>query len=527
MTPAQTRIRDDVTAALAGGDLAFAERLLRQRLAEAPEDVEALTALGNVLAQARLLRDAAAVFHQALALAPDAHDIRLHLSALHQELSQYPIALALLGEVPGALRQSFEVRARVAALVGALGQRDEQVAIYRALVEERPDDAKLWTDLGNALNYAGDTDGAIEALRKAAALAPHFGEPWWGLANLKSFRFEDSDVAAMQAALADTIAESDAIHFHFALGRALDQRDDFKRAFDHYAAGNRMRAASLPPQSAQVTRFADASIATFTKDLLERHAGSGCEAEGPIFVIGLQRSGSTLIEQILASHPDIEGTAELMAMQHLSDELGALAARLGRSLFDQVAQADGALFRKIGERYLERTRAFRTEGRRLFVDKLPANWMNVGLIRLALPNAKIIDARRNPMACGFSNFAQLYGSGVGFAYSLHSIGRFYCDYLRTMRHFDAVQPGAIHHVIHERLIDDPEGELRRMLDFIGVPFDPACLEFHANARAVHTPSAAQVRQPINRHGVERWRNYEGWLTPLKEALGPALEDWER
>jgi tetratricopeptide (TPR) repeat protein len=527
MTEPDTAIREQVGAALAAGDLASAERLLRQRLAEAPGDLDALTALGNVLAQAGLLRDAAALFHQALALAPAAHEIRLHLSALHQELSQYPIALALLGEVPNELRQSFDVRARVAALVGGLGQRDEQVAIYRALVAERPDDAKLWTDLGNALNYAGDTAAAIEALRKAAAIRPDFGEPWWGLANLKSFTFDGDDLAAMQAALGKAIPEADAIHFNFALGRAFDQRREYRRAFDHYAAGNRLRAQSLPRAQMRVTGLVDAAVATFTPALFERHAGSGCAAEGPIFVVGLQRSGSTLVEQILASHPDIEGTAELMAMQYLSDELATLAARAGVGFFDQVARGESALFRRVGERYLERTSAFRSTGKRLFVDKLPANWMNAGLIRLALPNARIIDARRHPMACGFSNFAQLYGSGVAFSYSLPAIGQYYRDYLRLMRHFDAVQPGAVHHVINERLIADPEREVRVMLDFIGAAFDPACLEFYATKRAVHTPSAAQVRRPINRDGVDKWRDYEPWLGPLKDALGPAIDDWER
>jgi hypothetical protein len=216
-----------------------------------------------------------------------------------------------------------------------------------------------------------------------------------------------------------------------------------------------------------------------------------------------------------------------MTMQNLWDELAALGARNGRSVFEEIAHSDPALFRKIGEEYLLRTRAYRLQGKRFFVDKLPANWMNVGLIRLALPNARIIDARRHPMACGFSNFKQHYAYGVTFAYSQQSIGRFYADYLRLMRHFDAVQQGAIHHLINERLIEDPEREVRRMLDFIGVPFDPACLEFHSNKRPVHTPSAEQVRRPINREGVDAWRNYEPWLGELRQAVGPVLDDWDR
>jgi hypothetical protein len=216
-----------------------------------------------------------------------------------------------------------------------------------------------------------------------------------------------------------------------------------------------------------------------------------------------------------------------MTMQHLWEELATLGYRNGRNVFEQVVHSERAVFRQIGEQYLARTRAYRLEGKRYFVDKLPANWMNLGLIRLALPNARIIDARRHPMACGFSNFKQHYATGVTFAYSLESIGHFYRDYLRLMRHFDAVQPGSIHHVLNERLIDDPEGEVRRMLDLVGLPFDPSCLDFHSNRRAVHTPSAEQVRRPINREGIDAWRNYQPWLGPLEQALGTAVEDWER
>jgi tetratricopeptide (TPR) repeat protein len=380
--------------------------------------------------------------------------------------------------------------------------------------------------LGTALNYAGKREEAVEALRRAIKLEPTFGEPWWSLANLKSFRFDERDIAAMEAALRRELRPIDALHFHFALGRAFEGRGEYLRSFEHYAEGNRLRASSLTTAQMYVTPFVDAQIATFSAGLLDHYEDAGCPEEGPIFVVGLQRAGSTLIEQILASHPQIEGTAELMTMQNLWDELAALGASNGRNVFDQVAHSDPSVFRKIGEEYLLRTRAYRIEGKRFFVDKLPANWMNVGLIRLALPKAKIIDARRHPMACGFSNFKQHYATGVTFAYSQESIGRFYTDYLRLMRHFDAVQPRAIHHVINEKLIEDPEGEVRRMLDYVGVPFDAACLDFHSNKRAVHTPSAEQVRRPINREGVDAWRNYEPWLGPLREALGQSLDNWQ-
>lgn len=524
--PSDRVVREQVGAALRSGDTAEAERLLRARMLQVPGDADAATALADMLTRSGRIGDATALLERTLALAPAAHGLRIQLSALHQEQQHFPYALTLLQQVPGELRQSLELKAREAALLGLVGRRDEEIAIYEGLVKQNPRNAALWMSLGNALNYAGRSSDAVKALRKATKVAPTFGEPWWSLANLKRFRFEDRDVATMEKALRGDLQPIDALHFHFALGRAFEQRGDYPRSFDHYAAGNRIRSAPLTPDQTLVTPFVDAAMATFTRPLFDHYRGAGAPGEGPIFVVGLQRSGSTLIEQILASHPDIEGTAELITMKQLADELAALAAANGRTLLQQVVSSPPELFRRIGEEYLARTRAYRLEGKRFFVDKLPANWMSIGLIRLALPNARIIDARRHPMACGFSNFKQHYATGVTFAYSQQSIGRFYADYLRLMRHFDAVQPGAVLHVLNERLVEDPEREVRRMLDYIGLPFDPACLEFHANKRAVHTPSAEQVRRPINREGLDAWRNYAPWLGPLRDALGPALDDWQ-
>jgi hypothetical protein len=275
------------------------------------------------------------------------------------------------------------------------------------------------------------------------------------------------------------------------------------------------------------TVFVDGKIATLTTDFFERRAGSGCPDGSPIFVVGLHRSGSTLVEQILASHPAIEGTTEMKVVQEMWNRMWRTGMTNRRNAFQELASLDRHTLRKLGDEYLHRARSFRRTDRPFFIDKLPANWMHLGLIRLALPNAKIIDARRHPMACGFSNFKQHYRNDNPFASSQESIGAFYHDYWRFMRHFDVIQPGAVHRVINERLIEDPEGEIGRMLDFIGVPFDPACLDFHKNKRAVGTPSAEQVRRPLNRDGVDQWRHYEQWLGPLKTALGPALEQWDQ
>ncbi len=526
--PAQSNVPvgELVSAAMKSGDLREAERLVRARLLQSPSDVGALAALADLLAGSGRSADAIPILHRALGVAPGAHRLRLHLARLHQQQAHFPAALALLQQVPIELRQGFDARVQEAALLGQLGRRNEEIAIYRDLLKSQPKHPGLWLSLGNALNYAGHSGNAVEALRRAIKLRPTYGDPWWSLANLKSFRFTTRDVTEMRKALGGQLEPGDALHFHFALGRALEQREEYQQSFEQYLAGNRLKAATLTPPQMRVTPIVDAAIATFTPELFERHSGSGCDTSEPIFIIGLQRSGSTLIEQILGSHPQIEATSELLTMQHLWTELGATGSRQGRSVFGQIGEAKPELFREIGEEYLARTRSYRQLERPFFVDKLPANWMNVGLIRLALPNARIIDARRHPLACGVSNFKQHYASGVTFAYSLPTIGQFYADYLRLMRHFDEVQPGAILHVLNERLIDDPEREVRRMLEFIGVPFDPACLAFHTSKRAVHTPSAEQVRRPINRDGVDQWRHYDAWLEPLKTALGPALTTWD-
>jgi len=517
---------DFANAALNGGDVAEAERLLRDHLFKAPNDANALAKLAEIAVSYRRVEEATLLLRRAA----DADPRLPRYLALIDHLQNFVGASALIKAVEGAppaIRNTYDLRAAEAAAYGTLGVHDRQIAIYEELTHRSPANAALWKTLGDALKTVGRFDEAVAAVRQAIRCRPTYGEAYWTLANFKAFRFTDADVAAMRRALKKKLAPIDELHFHYALGEALEERQLYEPSFRHYLAGNRIRAAGFPPEQMFATRFVDAAIATFTEDFFKERAGSGCPAADPIFVLGLHRSGSTLIEQILATHPLIEGTTEITVMQQLWDRIGRIGAAAGRGTFQEIARLDAAALAALGEEYIERTRAFRLTDRPYFVDKLPANWMNLGLIRLVLPNAKIIDARRHPMACGFSNFKQNYASGVAFSFSQPSIGAFYRDYWRFMAHLDKVQPGAVHRVLNERLIDDPEGEVRRMLEFIGVPFDPACLEFHTNKRAVRTPSAEQVRRPINRDGVDYWKHYERWLGPLKTALGPALEQWDK
>lgn len=516
---------EQAVAALRSGDPAEAERTLRSHLLKIPQDAAALAKLGEIVLDQGQPREAILLFRRALQSAPTLFCLRLALARLLQEQGEPHQALEQVELLPANLRATFDVETLEAALLGSLGRHDPEIAIYRRLTKRHPDHWLLWMSLGNALKYAGRADEAVKALRRAVKVRPAFGEGWWSLANIKTARFDDRDLTALRKALRGKLEAHDALHLNFALGKALEDRKEYADSFRHYDAGNRIRAGGLGRGAMVATGVVDETIAAFDAKVMKRAGLAGNPAPDPIFIVGLQRSGSTLVEQILASHPLIEGTSELMAMQQLWIELVRTAHSRQRPVREHLLELCDTALADIGAEYLERTRPFRTTGKPYFVDKLPANWMNVGLIRLALPNAKIIDARRHPMACGFSNFKQHYATGVAFAYSQESIGIFYRDYLRLMRHFDGVQPGAVHLMVNEELIADTEGEVRRLLDFVGVPFDPACLEFHRNKRSVNTPSAEQVRRPINRDGVNSWRHYEQWLGPLKRSLGPALNSW--
>jgi len=508
--------------ALRSGNVVQARQMLQERVAEHPDDADSLQMLAEVASVQRSIEEATFLLRRAVAADPST-ERRLTLIQHLQRHGGHALALQEIEQIPQAARDSFEVRGVEASLTGALGLHDRQIALFQAMARQQPSEANLWISLGNALKTVGRTGEAVKALQRALRVQPTNGNAWWTLANFKSFKFALRDITQMRGVLRGRIDADDALHIHFALGKALEDRGDYEQSFRHYAFGNALRARSFSPQEVGVTDVVDEAIATFTPEFFERNKDAGCSTEGPIFVVGLHRSGSTLIEQILASHPLVEGTTELPVMKSIRERLARLS---GKSPETAIAALDPAEIRGIGEEYLDRTRAFRQTEKPFFVDKLPGNWTNLALIRAALPNARIVDARRHPMACGFSNFKQNYATGVGFSYNLRTIGTFYRDYWRFMRHFDAVQPGIVCRMINERLIDEPEGEVRRMLDHLTLPFDPACLEFHKTDRAIRTPSAEQVRRPINREGVDYWRHYEPWLGELEQALGPALDGWQ-
>jgi tetratricopeptide (TPR) repeat protein len=513
----------EAAAHLCDGRLARAEGLLREHLKAYPTDVAAIRMLAEVAARLGRYADAESLLTRSLELSPSFAPARHNLAIVLHRQGRFADALAELDVLIRAEPTNPGYHILQAAVFGRLGDYAESIRAYEKVLAEYPAQAKVWMSYGHALKTAGRQSDAIVAYRRSIAITPHLGEAWWSLANLKRVRFDDADVRAMRAQLAESLADEDRLHFHFSMGKALEDAGDYAGSFEHYAKGNALRRSQIDYDADANAEHVRRSKAVLTRELFAARAGAGHAAPDPIFVVGLPRSGSTLIEQILASHSAIEGTQELPDIGLLARRLGARSTRLQESRYpDVLAELDMKEFHALGEEYLEHTRIQRKTAKPLFIDKMPNNFAHIGLIQLMLPNAKIIDARRHPLGTGFSCFKQHFARGQHFTYDLAELGRYYRDYVELLAHFDAVLPGRVHRVHYENMVQDTEGEVRRLLAYCHVPFEDACLRFYENERAVRTASSEQVRTPIYREGLDQWQHYAPWLGPLQEALGPVL-----
>ncbi len=402
----------------------------------------------------------------------------------------------------------------LATVLASLGRAERAVQLYADLVAQHPRHPRLWLRYGHALRTMGRRDEAVAAYRTCLDVPPLMGEAWWSLANLKSGVLNADDIVRMRKALADyRVSGANRFHIEYALGRALEDVGDFAGSWPHYSEGARLRRLEITYDAAETTSHVDRTVALLTQSFLSERAECGFPDTAPIFIVGLPRSGSTLIEQMLSSHPLVEGTMELPVIANIVRRLSSTVefpAGLATMPFRD--------FSAIGAEYLDRTRPYRRTDRPFFIDKMPNNWLHVGLIHLILPQAKIIDARRHPMATCFSAFKQHFAKGQHYTYDQTELARFYRDYLRLMAHVDAVLPGRVYRMHHERLVDDTETELLRLLDYCGLAFDPACLRFHETVRPVRTASSEQVRRPISRDGLDHWRHFEPWLGTLRDTL---------
>ncbi|MEM7666279.1 MAG: sulfotransferase [Pseudomonadota bacterium] len=507
-----------VTNHLHEGRLLRAEEICRHFLMRNKQNVEAMRLLARIGAELGILEDAEFLLESAVAFEPDNVQLRLdYIDVLRRRQKSERAceeATTLYERDPD--NPLFQSRLAIESMQA--GDYDRAFELFDAVLEKLPRDHSTLTSKGHALKTMGQQDEAVANYRKAYEVKPDHGDAYYALANLKTYRFNEAEIAAMreQAARPD-LAFMDRVHIAFALGKALEDRDEYEDSFARYEEGNTLKRKQTRYSADSMTAELARQKEFCTSELFEKHAGAGCEAPDPIFILGLPRAGSTLLEQILASHSQIDGTLELPDILALAHRLRGRKA--GQSLYPaNLHDLTPADLTKFGEQFIADTAVHR-QGAPFFIDKMPNNFRHIGLIHLILPNAKIIDARRDPMDCCFSGFKQLFAQGQEFTYGLTEIGRYYADYVDLMEHWDSVLPGKVLRVQHEDVLNDLEGQTRRMLDFLGVPFEEACLEFHKTDRAVRTASSEQVRQPINRKGQGAWKPFEPWLGELKTALG--------
>lgn len=515
--------------AMNDGDLDGSEAMLTARQARIPEDPAGTRLQGEIHWRRGDMVKALALIGRAVELAPGYDLARDFLIRLLLQANRLPEALEhveILTTSP--LKHPGHDLLRATVLV-RLGDQERARLIYESLLVDQPDHAQIWQNLGHVLKTLGKQSDAIHAYRQAVTYQPSMGEAWWSLANLKTVKLGPEDIAAMKAALTslekdEADRKDDIFHLHFSLGKAHEDAKDDEAAFPHYAEGNRLRRTMVLYDADDFAAEVKATAQTFTSAFIAERGEGGCPAPDPIFVVGLPRSGSTLVEQILASHSQVEGTMELPEMMMIASRL---QSRVDEGEFPDfrtmVAALTPADRLRLGEEYIERTRVHRQTDRPLFIDKLPNNWQHVGLIHLLLPNAKIIDARRHPIACCYSGWKQHFARGQAFTYDLTEIGRYYRDYVGHMAAFDAAMPGRVHRVIYEQMVADTAGEVTKLLAYLGLPFEEACLSFWQTERAVRTASSEQVRQPIFTDAVEHWKRFEAWLGPLATALGPVTD----
>jgi tetratricopeptide (TPR) repeat protein len=511
------------TALFSDGDLAEAESLIREFLLKHGHHVEAMRLLARIGIERDVLDDAQLLLEAVLDLAPDYQAARFdyaqvlikrHLHQRAQEQAEKLLAADPSNRNYGTLH---------ALTCVGLGQHERAIGLYRELLSGATQPADLHLSIAHSLKTLGRREDAIAAYRAAAAARPGYGDVYWSLANLKTYRFEDGELQQMHAAeAAAATSVVDRYHLCFALGKAFEDRQRYEKSFEYYSRGNALKRGESHYRPEPLELNTRLQIQICTPGLFARNVDSGVRAADPVFIVGLPRSGSTLIEQILASHSAVEGTQELADIPRIVVDLRGRDSELDQPRYPGVlAEMTAEDYRRLGEKYLTDTRIYRT-GKARYIDKMPNNFRHIGLIHLMLPNAKIIDARREPMACCFGNLKQLFAQGQEFTYSVEDIARYYRTYLELMRHWDAVLPGRMLRVQHEDVVDDLEGSVRRLLDYCELDFEPACVEFHKTERSVRTASSEQVRQPIYREGLDQWRHYESWLQPLREALGDAL-----
>jgi tetratricopeptide (TPR) repeat protein len=514
-----------VTDLISQGRLLKAEEICRQFMQQVPDHVEGMRLLADIGVRLGVLDDAEFLLASALKFDPDNIQVRIDYIRALRKQQKFKQALDEARKLLNRSPQNPQFRSMYAVECMQTGHFDEALDQFDKVLAQLPGDPTTLTTKGHAYKTRGEYDSAVDAYRAALESRPDYGEAYYSLSNLKVYAFEDAEIRKMHAQEENSnLTHIDRAYLCFALGKAYEDREVFDQSFRYYELGNRIKKTQSRYDAEQMSDDLQAQVRVCTEDLFSARSETGFAAPDPIFIVGLPRAGSTLLEQILSSHSQVDGTLELPNILSLSQRL----RRRGRQKDDNpypeiLADLSDEELEGFGREYIDDTRVHRQDAP-YFVDKMPNNFRHIGLIRLILPNAKIIDARRDPMACCFSGFKQLFAEGQEFTYDLADIGKYYKDYVKLMDHWDAVLPGFVLRVQHEDIVADLEVEVRRMLDFCELPFEQSCIEFHKTERFVRTPSSEQVRQPIYKSGLQQWRHFEAWLAPLKAALGPALAE---
>ncbi len=511
-----------VISYLSENRLADAERLCKHFLQSNRTHVEGMRLLAEVATRNRTFDEAEFLLESCVEFHPSHRDARIQYANILMRMQKFAKAFEqaerLLAEHPN---DNNHIRALYAAACAGVGRNADAIEGYQRLMKGHPDNHFFPVSLAHVHKADGEIEKAVALYREAYRIKPDHGDAFWSLANTKSYEFTDEELARMESLATDpATGENDRVQVCFALGDAYERKREYERSFGYYSRGNALKQPTTYHDPKHLQVRIDSQIEVCREELFARGQDLGFGAPDPIFVVGLPRAGSTLIEQILSSHSAVDGTMELHNVLNLAKRLRGRDEPGERPRYPRILnEIEADYFRRFGEQFIDDTRVYRGTAP-FFVDKMPNNFFHIGLIKLILPNAKVIDARRHPMACCFSGYKQLFGEGQEFSYGLREIGNYYRQYVKLMDHWDNVLPGYVLRVEHEEVVEDLEGQVRRILDFCELPFEQACIDYHQTERSIRTPSAEQVRQPIFRTGLEQWRHYESWLGPLKEALGP-------
>lgn len=499
------------------GKIVEADALCRRYLQENKHSIDGLMLLAEIAVSSKAISEAEFILETCIQLAPNNLEANYQLFKIFSKLGKFAKALSL-GDilVEKDPNNIFYRVAKATALVG-VGDIQKAIDIYLQIVKDNKAESNVYLLLGHAYKTQGNIEQSVKAYQQAYKLERHCGDAYWSLANTKTYQFNDEEIQHMLAGTTSKdVSLKDKVHLHFALGKAYEDEKQYKHSFLHYDLGNKLQSTTLTYSSDNHAQFVKSQISAFTPELVTKFAKIGHPDPAPLFIVGMPRAGSTLLEQILASHSEIDGTMEL-------HEILGLASNLSKKQGNKpvyphnIDSIPKSYFAQLGQKFIQDTQVYR-QGGAYFIDKMPNNYMHIGLIKLILPNAKIIDARRDPMACCFSGFKQLFGEGQEFSYSLSDLAQYYKNYVKLMDHWQQVFPNQILKVQHEDVVNDTETQIRRLLDFCGLPFEQACLDFHKNKRAVKTPSAQQVRQPIFKSGLEQWTHFEPYLGELTDSF---------